>query len=170
MTNNSTFDNAMIRQALRDMDPDQLEKYQKMGGDLYKTIDFAKNQILNNIDPPTEEKLAYINHGLNSGLSPLDLERPEIELLLEKYGERWFERYGYTEADIGEMAKSVMIEVQEFKRCGRNQKCPCGSGKKFKVCHGKDGKTYKNKAKLPKIVDGMLDEAREGLAAAAQPQ
>ena len=24
----------------------------------------------------------------------------------------------------------------EFKKIGRNEKCPCGSGKKFKLCHG----------------------------------
>ena len=24
----------------------------------------------------------------------------------------------------------------EFKKVGRNEKCPCGSGKKFKHCHG----------------------------------
>ena len=23
-----------------------------------------------------------------------------------------------------------------FKKKGRNEKCPCGSGKKFKHCHG----------------------------------
>ena len=23
-----------------------------------------------------------------------------------------------------------------FKKVGRNEKCPCGSGKKFKHCHG----------------------------------
>ena len=25
---------------------------------------------------------------------------------------------------------------QENKKVGRNEKCPCGSGKKFKHCHG----------------------------------
>ena len=24
----------------------------------------------------------------------------------------------------------------DFKKVGRNDKCPCGSGKKFKNCHG----------------------------------
>ena len=26
--------------------------------------------------------------------------------------------------------------VKEGKKVGRNEKCPCGSGKKFKYCHG----------------------------------
>ena len=25
---------------------------------------------------------------------------------------------------------------RDFKKVGRNEKCPCGSGKKFKQCHG----------------------------------
>ena len=29
------------------------------------------------------------------------------------------------------------IEKKDFKKVGRNEKCPCGSGKKFKQCHGK---------------------------------
>ena len=27
-------------------------------------------------------------------------------------------------------------EENNFKKIGRNEKCPCGSGKKFKHCHG----------------------------------
>ena len=27
-------------------------------------------------------------------------------------------------------------EEKKFKKTGRNEKCPCGSGKKFKHCHG----------------------------------
>ena len=25
---------------------------------------------------------------------------------------------------------------EQFKKVVRNEKCPCGSGKKFKLCHG----------------------------------
>ena len=28
------------------------------------------------------------------------------------------------------------IADNSFKKVGRNEKCPCGSGKKFKYCHG----------------------------------
>ena len=29
------------------------------------------------------------------------------------------------------------IDSQEFANVGRNDPCPCGSGKKFKHCHGR---------------------------------
>lgn len=41
-----------------------------------------------------------------------------------------------------EEAKEVQAgpsEPQEFKKVGRNDPCPCGSGKKYKECHGKSG-------------------------------
>ena len=32
--------------------------------------------------------------------------------------------------------KKIDSENSEFKKVGRNEKCPCGSGKKYKNCHG----------------------------------
>ena len=32
--------------------------------------------------------------------------------------------------------KSEIKKKDDFKKVGRNDKCPCGSGKKFKHCHG----------------------------------
>ena len=35
-----------------------------------------------------------------------------------------------------EKNKEVIEESKSEKKIGRNEKCPCGSGKKFKHCHG----------------------------------
>ena len=32
--------------------------------------------------------------------------------------------------------KEEVLESNSDKKVGRNEKCPCGSGKKFKHCHG----------------------------------
>jgi preprotein translocase subunit SecA len=34
------------------------------------------------------------------------------------------------------VAEPVAQFVRETKKVGRNEPCPCGSGKKFKHCHG----------------------------------
>jgi preprotein translocase subunit SecA len=34
-------------------------------------------------------------------------------------------------------AEPVAPFVREGRKVGRNEPCPCGSGKKFKQCHGK---------------------------------
>jgi preprotein translocase subunit SecA len=35
--------------------------------------------------------------------------------------------------------EAVAPYVREQPKVGRNETCPCGSGKKFKHCHGKLG-------------------------------
>ena len=35
-----------------------------------------------------------------------------------------------------------MNTIVKPKKIGRNDPCPCGSGKKFKQCHGKGGANY----------------------------
>jgi uncharacterized protein YecA (UPF0149 family) len=39
-----------------------------------------------------------------------------------------------TEAE--ERAAATQPQRQGGKKVGRNQPCPCGSGKKYKLCHG----------------------------------
>lgn len=46
----------------------------------------------------------------------------------KREGDRWF----YLD---GDMVKAKPVVRQE-PRVGRNEPCPCGSGKKFKRCHG----------------------------------
>ena len=35
--------------------------------------------------------------------------------------------------------ESVTKPIRVEKKIGRNEPCPCGSGKKYKECHGKSG-------------------------------
>jgi len=43
--------------------------------------------------------------------------------------------------ESGEAAavRTETVEDDEFSKVGRNDKCPCGSGKKYKQCHGRPG-------------------------------
>ncbi|MBA2956364.1 preprotein translocase subunit SecA [Nocardioides sp. MAH-18] len=43
--------------------------------------------------------------------------------------------------ETGEAAavRTETVEDDEFAKVGRNDKCPCGSGKKYKQCHGRPG-------------------------------
>ncbi|GAA4732750.1 preprotein translocase subunit SecA [Nocardioides endophyticus] len=43
-------------------------------------------------------------------------------------------------SEDGEVAvKTEAAADEEFAKVGRNDKCPCGSGKKYKMCHGRPG-------------------------------
>jgi uncharacterized protein YecA (UPF0149 family) len=54
---------------------------------------------------------------------------------------RW---HGFTEAGIAERRKAATLGasigrdtiVNPYRDVGRNDPCPCGSGRKFKKCHG----------------------------------
>jgi preprotein translocase subunit SecA len=39
---------------------------------------------------------------------------------------------------VGQSAEHVASQVRVGPKIGRNDPCPCGSGRKFKACHGKD--------------------------------
>ena len=113
------FDNDMVRNALKSMTPEQLEYYQKIGEQMYNTIDFEKNRILD-IAPSDEEMLRYIKSSFDSGLLPDDLEEGEKSFLFNMFGDKWYEQFGFTN-----------------KKQKRNDKCICLSGKKYKKCCGK---------------------------------
>jgi preprotein translocase subunit SecA len=42
-----------------------------------------------------------------------------------------------TTVDAGTVRSALGVDVEEVPRVGRNDACPCGSGKKYKHCHGK---------------------------------
>jgi hypothetical protein len=95
-----------FNQYMQSMLPDeQREKFQKIGEKLYSSFDLQKGQVLPGNDVESirlEEALAYVVESLKSGLHPKYLEYDEIHLLRSAYGERWFEKWGYSEKDIPE--------------------------------------------------------------------
>jgi uncharacterized protein len=49
-------------------------------------------------------------------------------------------RAGRPPANIMHMlAQEEAMLQRQFATAGRNEPCPCGSGKKFKQCHGRQG-------------------------------
>ena len=93
------FNNPMINAAKRSMAPEEIERLKKLGESMYENIDFENNEV-NNMPPPMVEALAYVCESLKSGLHPSYLEENEIALLKEGFGEKWYERWNYTEEDL----------------------------------------------------------------------
>jgi hypothetical protein len=60
------------------------------------------------------------------------------------------------------------MDTEQFKNVGRNEPCPCGSGKKFKKCHGETVEWQGNaKAEVPATADAAAGE--EGAANGGMP-
>ena len=101
------FNNPMVNNALKDMTPEQLEEYKRFGENLYGNINFSDNKIINNLPPPLEESVAYIEEGLKSGLMPGDLTEDEVAVLTQAYGEEWYLRYDFVKEDVPELGLSL---------------------------------------------------------------
>lgn len=64
--------------------------------------------------------------------------------------------------------KSVVTAPRHTSRIGRNDRCPCGSGKKYKECHLSDGEEFLSK--LAEEEDRrLLKEKRAKLKAEGVP-
>jgi preprotein translocase subunit SecA len=67
--------------------------------------------------------------------APEDVQAVELH---EELSNVEFQHPGYDEAqDFAEAAAAVAAPSDAYPKVGRNDPCPCGSGKKYKQCHGK---------------------------------
>jgi preprotein translocase subunit SecA len=64
------------------------------------------------------------------------VEKPvEVENVQYQHA-NYDEALGVSTADEGDAATASQPMVREGIKVGRNDPCPCGSGKKYKQCHG----------------------------------
>jgi len=67
--------------------------------------------------------------------APEDVQVVELH---EELSNVEYQHPGYDEAqDFAEAAAAVAAPSDAYPKVGRNDPCPCGSGKKYKQCHGK---------------------------------
>jgi len=84
------------------------------------------------------ELLAIIDKQVANGIFKIQLAREIVQQAQNDVG------FGHVSSGIvlsgpskeGDDPESVKATEQPFKNAGRNDPCPCGSGKKFKKCHG----------------------------------
>jgi len=56
---------------------------------------------------------------------------------------------------IGSTPQRKMVQV------GRNDPCPCGSGKKYKDCHIREGEAFLDKLTRRQALDRELEQMKE---------
>lgn len=97
------FDNPMVTAAKEAMSPEDLERYKKIGEEMYKNVDFEQSKILNNMEPPFAEATAYLSEQLKSGLHPSVLADNEKQILENTLGKEWYKKWGYNVEDLSEI-------------------------------------------------------------------
>ncbi|WP_425349244.1 SEC-C metal-binding domain-containing protein [Friedmanniella luteola] len=73
-------------------------------------------------------------------LEPEPVSRPQVRA--KGLGGDRARTLSYTAPDEDGSVKTVgqtAAAADEYAGVGRNAPCPCGSGKKFKLCHGRSG-------------------------------
>ena len=101
------FDNPMTRAALSAMSKEDIEKYKKIGEELYGKVDFTKSKNLDNTPEPILESLSYIETQIQSGMHPSMLEDDEKELIKSIRGNKWYEEWGYVELDLDDIVTTT---------------------------------------------------------------
>ena len=138
----------MIEVVTKTSDTWMEEKHKDINPQLVR--DFEKGLFLQTIDQMWKEHLQALDYLKRSiGLraygqrDPLNEYKKEAFVLFETMLDRVHEQSTIllTHAQLRlappEEVKTPEGEKIDFSKVGRNDPCPCGSGKKFKHCHGK---------------------------------
>jgi preprotein translocase subunit SecA len=99
-----------------------------------------------------EELLSNLKYDVVKFLSHVQIQHPDEAEMIERQRRQQAEREklafqhaaastpidgGEGEAEAGDPAETPQTFTREEPKVGRNEPCPCGSGKKYKQCHGK---------------------------------
>ncbi len=119
---------------------DPLVIYKVEAFNLFKVMDSEVNRnivsFLCHAGLPVQEETAALKEGRveKTDMSRMRANKAEVETAGEEYGAN--EKDYYDPSAGGAAVKHEPVKVGP--KIGRNDPCPCGSGKKFKHCHGKD--------------------------------
>ena len=141
---------------------DPLVEYQREGGDMFNAMMEAFMEevvgFLFNLEVKVEQRptvgLQTDSAGVPMSAEVLDEliaataeEEPEVDepkarpvVKAKGLGERQQRPMAYSApSETGEVVSSREEEDDPYAGVGRNAPCPCGSGKKYKMCHGRRG-------------------------------
>jgi preprotein translocase subunit SecA len=117
--------------AYEQKDPLLIYKFESF--DLFKKMiqkvnrDIVSTLVKGHIPISNPEQVREAEARRHTDMSRMSVTKSEVPGISSHTGEHQRER---------EPQKAQPVRVE--KRVGRNDPCPCGSGKKFKACHGKD--------------------------------
>ena len=126
------FNNPMVEAARKAMTPEQIEEYKRIGEYMYNNEVYKISEVGSKIKQPEKEDLIlYATEALKSGGNPHDLSQQELRALIDIYGERWYERFGFEESEVPkpaiqlvttEEAKAEMEKQAKRLNLSRNQR------------------------------------------------
>ena len=86
--------------AIENLSYESKQAYKRFGEDIFGKHNFKGREIINKATEPPENILAFIFTQLRDGILPRDLDEDELVFLEQQEGEKWYEKWGYTESDL----------------------------------------------------------------------
>jgi len=119
------FNNPMVDSARKALSPEQIEEYKRIGeymynNDVYKVME--QGSIIK--EPREQDLILYATEALKSGLNPRDLTQAELRAIVDTYGDKWYENFGYESEDVPKLDIQFMREAKEnaIKKKSRQEK------------------------------------------------
>ncbi|HEY1361320.1 MAG TPA: preprotein translocase subunit SecA [Xanthobacteraceae bacterium] len=121
------------RDPLNEYKAEAFNLFETMSANLREAVTAQLMRVEIRAAPPPEEAapLPYME------AHKIDPTTGEDELALARAGAETLARHGITGAGAAAAAVRNPNDPSSWGKVGRNQLCPCGSGKKYKHCHGK---------------------------------
>ena len=94
-------------------------------------------EMLDQVKSDTISILSRVRIQSEQDVQRMEAERRRAQAMEFKHAEAPALSGGQPEAGAGEAAAPPEPFVRGGRKIGRNEPCPCGSGKKYKQCHGK---------------------------------
>ena len=95
------FNNPMVESARKAMSPEQQEEYKRIGEYMYNNDVYKVNEIGSKVkEAGNADLILYATEALKSGGNPNDLSGAELRALIDIYGDRWYEKFGFEESEV----------------------------------------------------------------------
>ncbi len=127
---------------------DPLVIYKMEAFNMFKQMDNSVNRditaFLCHSSIPIQQEDAPLREGRQqkTDMSNMRVNKEEIDAIGDNYAaNKKPSRPGQSGGDYYDPSGDVAVKQEPVKvapKIGRNEPCPCGSGKKYKHCHGKD--------------------------------
>jgi hypothetical protein len=125
------FNNPMVEAAKKSMTPEQLEEYKRVGEYMYNNDVYKVSEIGSKVkQPENSDLILYSTQALKSGGSPHDLSGAELRALIDVYGDKWYERFGFTQDEVPkpviqlvttEDARADILKQKKYNKRRRNK-------------------------------------------------
>ena len=127
------FNNPMVEAAKKAMSPEQLEEYKRIGEYMYKNDIYKVMEVGSKVKSPEKSELIiYATQALKSGGSPTDLSNEELVVLIDVYGDKWYERFGFEESEVPKPSIQL-VSREDAQNDMKNQEANFNMSKRKKL-------------------------------------